>query len=164
MEEILEKIEDLKKQQEQLVFQDFQEETAWVIGSRIREQAVEKNYPVTISITLGRRRLFYCSMPGTAPINDDWIRRKENTVYKFHKSSYEMSLYMQLKQDEIGRRYGLDCAEYAAAGGAVPLILKNSGVVGAVTVSGLAENEDHDLVVGVIKDYLSARAVLKPDK
>ncbi|MFT4006515.1 MAG: heme-degrading domain-containing protein [Lacrimispora sp.] len=157
MEEILKKIEELKKQQEQLVFQDFQEETAWIIGSRIRKRAAEESYPVSISITLGRRRLFYCSMPGTAPINDDWIRRKENTVYKFHKSSYEMSLYMQLKQDEIGRRYGLDSAEYTAAGGSVPLILRNSGVVGTITVSGLAENEDHELVVGVIKDYLSAR-------
>ncbi|MFT4107020.1 MAG: heme-degrading domain-containing protein [Lacrimispora sp.] len=156
MEEILKKIEEIKKQQEQLVFQDFQEETAWIIGSGIRERAVEKNYPVSICITLNRRRLFYCSMPGTAPINDDWIRRKENTVYKFHKSSYEMSLYMQLKQDEIGRRYGLDCSEYTAAGGAVPLILKNSGVVGAITVSGLTEGEDHELVAEVIKDYLLA--------
>lgn len=156
MEELLKKIEELKKQQEHLAFPDFSEETAWTIGSKIRERAVENQYPISISITMGHKRLFYFSMPGTAPINDDWIRRKENTVYKFHKSSYEMSLYMKLKQDEISRRYGLDCAEYAAAGGSVPLILKNSGVVGTITVSGLAENEDHELVAGVIEDYLFA--------
>ncbi len=157
MEEILNKIEELKKQQKQLVFQEFSEETAWRIGSRIRERAAEKQYSVAVSITLGRKCLFYCSMPGTAPINDDWIRRKENTVYKFHKSSYEMSLYMQLKQDNLSGRYGLDRADYAAAGGAVPLILKSVGVAGAISVSGMSEDEDHELIAGVIKDYLSAK-------
>ena len=94
-------------------------------------------------------------MAGTTPINDEWIRRKENTVYKFFKSSYEMSLYMKLKGDSIGPRYGLEDGLYAAAGGAVPVCVKGAGIVGTVTVSGLAEHEDHALVVSVLREMIA---------
>ena len=46
--------------------------------------------------------------------------------------------------------------EYAAHGGSFPIILKGSGVVGTITVSGLAQEEDHLLVVNTLRDYLSA--------
>ena len=39
-------------------------------------------------------------------------------------------------------------------GGAFPITIKNVGVVGTITISGLLDNEDHDLVVWGIEDYL----------
>ena len=95
MEELQKEIERIRREQEELVFAAFDEETAWETGKRLRQTALEKGYAVAISVTLNRRRLFACAMAGTTPINDEWIRRKENTVYKFFKSSYEMSLYMK---------------------------------------------------------------------
>lgn len=154
MEEILKEIEKLKKDRKTWEFPYFNEETAWIIGTRIREKAKEREYPIAISITWNRRRLFYCSMPGAAAINDQWIRRKENTVYQFQKSSYEMSLYMKLKQDNMTNRYGLPAADYAAAGGSVPLLITGMGMTGTITVSGLSEEEDHELVTGEILRYL----------
>lgn len=150
----LKEIEKLQQEQRQLVFESFDEEDAWKIGCMLRQRAKDGGFPVAISITLNRRRMFACTMPGTTPINDNWIRRKENTVYQFYKSSYEMSLYMQLKEDEISSRYGLDRESYAAAGGCVPIMLKSTGMVGTIAVSGLREDEDHSLVTGVIRDYL----------
>ena len=154
MEEILKTIEELKQARRTWEFPSFDEETAWLIGTRIREKAKEKGYPIAISITWNRRRLFYCSMPGAAAINDQCIRRKENTVYQFQKSSYEMSLYMKLKQDTMTNRYGLPAADYAAAGGSVPLLIAGMGMTGTITVSGLSEEEDHELVTGEILRYL----------
>ncbi len=154
MEEVSAKIEQLRLEQKELVFDQFDEETAWEIGSRIRRKAVEGGFPVAVSVTVNRRRLFGCSMPGAAAINDDWVRRKENMVYRFQKSSYEMALYTRMKGYDLKQQYGFELSEYAAAGGSVPIVLRGTGVVGAITVSGLAEHEDHGLVVSVIREYM----------
>lgn len=155
MEELQRELERIRQEQKNLVFGSFDEQTAWETGSRLRQIALEKGYPVAVSITQNRRRLFACAMAGTMPINDEWVRRKENTVYKFFKSSYEMSLYMKLKGDEIGHRYGLDDGRYAASGGSVPICVRGAGIVGTATVSGLAENEDHALVVSVLREMIA---------
>ena len=51
-------------------------------------------------------------------------------------------------------RYGLPAADYAAAGGSVPLLIAGMGMTGTITVSGLSEEEDHELVTGEILRYL----------
>jgi uncharacterized protein (UPF0303 family) len=38
-------------------------------------------------------------------------------------------------------------ADYAADGGSFPLCVEGAGVVGSVTVSGLPQRDDHNLVV-----------------
>jgi uncharacterized protein (UPF0303 family) len=40
------------------------------------------------------------------------------------------------------------------AGGGFPIRVKGIGVVGAVTVSGLHERDDHEVAVAAICDYL----------
>ena len=49
----------------------------------------------------------------------------------------------------------LDIDQYAAHGGAFPVIVRNFGVVGTVTVSGLPQEEDHRLVVQVLREFLA---------
>ena len=44
--------------------------------------------------------------------------------------------------------------EFAAHGGAFPVIVRDVGVVGTVTVSGLPQEEDHRLVVAVLRAFL----------
>ena len=162
MEGLEKSIEALKAAQKTWEFPFFNEETAWEIGSRIREKAKAGGLPIAISITWNRRRLFYSSMPGAAAINDQWVRRKENTVYQFQKSSYEVALYLKLKNDTMANRYGLDAADYAAAGGSVPLLIAGMGMAGTITVSGLSEQEDHELVTGVIRSYLDEMGTAAP--
>jgi uncharacterized protein (UPF0303 family) len=54
----------------------------------------------------------------------------------------------------------LDSALYAAHGGCFPVIVRGTGPVGTVTVSGLPQLEDHHLVVEALGLYLdSKRAV-----
>jgi uncharacterized protein (UPF0303 family) len=48
----------------------------------------------------------------------------------------------------------LDPNLYAAHGGAFPIAVRNVGVVGTVTVSGLPQADDHRLVVKALGDYL----------
>ena len=152
-EQIEKRIRELQEEYRELVLDSFSAEAAWKIGCRIREKTLQNGYQIAASVTLNRKRLFYMAVEETTPINERWIHRKENTVYTFFKSSYEMSLYMKLKEDRIEPRYGLKDGDYAAAGGCVPVIVKNVGFVGTVAVSGLTEEEDHNLVVETLKEY-----------
>lgn len=152
MEELQQELERVRAQQRTWEFAKFHEETAWELGLFLRNQAKEHHYPIAISVTLNHRRLFYCSMPGAAPINDCWVQRKENLVYLFQKPSYEMALSMRLKKDTLANRYGLCSEDYAAAGGSIPLLVRGTGMVGTVTVSGLSEREDHELVAGAVRN------------
>jgi uncharacterized protein (UPF0303 family) len=53
---------------------------------------------------------------------------------------------------------GVDPTLYAAHGGCVPLTIRDVGVVGTVTVSGLAQVQDHLLVVEAMEKVLQADA------
>ena len=106
-EQIEKRIRELQEEYRELVLDSFSAEAAWKIGCRIREKALQNGYQIAASVTLNRKRLFYMAVEETTPINERWIHRKENTVYTFFKSSYEMSLYMKLKEDRIEPRYGL---------------------------------------------------------
>ena len=94
-------------------------------------------------------------MEGTSKNNEDWVRRKENTVYDFEKSSYEMKLSMDLKQDDMWNRYGLEKGDYAQAGGSIPVFVSGTGMIGTVTVSGMAQSEDHAFVTEALKTLKS---------
>ena len=52
------------------------------------------------------------------------------------------------------RRDDLPTHLYAAAGGGFPIRVTGVGVVGAVTVSGLAQEDDHALVVEALRTFL----------
>lgn len=147
----LDKIHEL---QAKLIFQEFNSDTAWEIGNMLYERAKKESKIITISIILNGRRVFYYSIEGTSPSNDKWVSRKENTVNHFFKSSYEVALLMQLKKDNLVNRYGLPADSYAASGGSVPIILKNTGVVGTITLSGMAQDEDHYFITDTIEMYL----------
>ena len=54
-------------------------------------------------------------------------------------------------------KHYLSSMEFSAHGGAFPLILKGTGPVGTITVSGLPQEEDHALVVETVRAFLATR-------
>jgi uncharacterized protein (UPF0303 family) len=74
------------------------------------------------------------------------VHRKSNVVARFHRSSYGVGLTMTQKNSSLEAN-GLPINEYASHGGSFPLTVKGAGIVGSVTVSGLPQRADHELVV-----------------
>jgi uncharacterized protein (UPF0303 family) len=64
-----------------------------------------------------------------------------------------MGISLKSAGQTIEEKYLLPESEYAPHGGAFPLTIKGVGVVGTVTVSGLPQEEDHALVVRVLKEF-----------
>lgn len=147
-------LKQLLQEEQDLQFTKFNEETAWNIGSQLVEQSMSRGLPVTIDITRGGHQLFHASLRGTSADNDEWVKRKVRLVYRFGHSSFYMGQLLKSKGKSIEEAYLLSESEYAPHGGCFPIIVKNSGVVGTITVSGLPQAEDHKLVVQAIRDFL----------
>ncbi|HTJ28855.1 MAG TPA: heme-degrading domain-containing protein [Acidobacteriaceae bacterium] len=158
----MDKIAQIGEQEKALVLKRFDEKDAWTLGTWLQAAAAERGYGVVIDVRRVGQQLFYAAMPGTTPDNPEWVRRKSNVALRFHRSSYAIGLEMQEKQSNLTERYGLPLADYATHGGSVPIRVEGVGVVAAVTVSGLPQHEDHELVIEALcamakVDYASLR-------
>ncbi len=147
-------LEQIALQESQLVFKSFDANTAWKLGCEIRTLAESLKASLVIDISLHDRQLFYCAMPGTTPDNADWARRKRNTVLRCHQSSYRVGLKFSLEGSSLCEKTGASLQDYATHGGGFPITLETLGCIGAITVSGLPQREDHELVVRVLAEHL----------
>ena len=152
MEDIL---KTLLQQEQELQFTSFNETTAWQLGTQMVEHAMREKLPITIDITRGQQQLFHYSLPGTAADNDEWVKRKVRLVNRFGHSSFYMGQMLKHKGKTIEQSYLIAESEFAAHGGCFPIIVKGTGMIGMITVSGLPQEEDHKFVVESIRAFLA---------
>jgi uncharacterized protein (UPF0303 family) len=152
MEDIL---EQLLREEQELQFEKFNEDTAWKLGSEFVEKCTREGLPVTIDIMRGEHQLFHVSLRGTSPDNDEWVKRKVRLVYRFGHSSFYIGQLLKSKGKSLEEMFLISESQYAPHGGCFPIIVKSTGIVGTITVSGLPQEEDHKLVVQAIRNYLS---------
>lgn len=142
-----EDLDRITQQERELQLQRLDARVAWDLGTRLRTMAEERSLAVVIDVRRFGQPLFYAALEGTAPDNAEWVRRKSNVVARFHRSSYAVGLKLKSKNETLADQQGLSLADYATHGGSFPLTVINAGVVGSVTVSGLPQRADHELVV-----------------
>jgi uncharacterized protein (UPF0303 family) len=147
---IVEDLTIIARQEAELHFPGFNYDTAWRLGLSLRELAISRKHSIVIDIRrFGQphQQLFYTALAGTTPDNPRWVQRKINVVARFHRSSYAVGLTLEQSNRTFNDRYNLPDADYAAHGGSFPIHVAGTGIIGSVTVSGLAQREDHNLVV-----------------
>jgi uncharacterized protein (UPF0303 family) len=143
----------IARQEAELRFPAFDYDTAWHLGLTLRDLALSRNQGIVVDIRrFGQphQQLFYTALAGTTPDNQRWVQRKINVVARFHRPSYAIGLLLEQQGRQFAERYNLPDADYAAHGGCFPIHVSGAGIVGAVTVSGLPQREDHNLVVEAI--------------
>ena len=148
-------IAEIVAQEERLQFTSFSNADAWAIGSRFVEVATERSLGITINITRGDQQLFHAALPGTTADNDDWIARKIRTVRRYSESSFLVGRRFAASEKDFNTATGLPSSEYAAHGGCFPLTIRNAGMIGTITVSGLPQADDHALVVEILREFLT---------
>jgi uncharacterized protein (UPF0303 family) len=140
----------IARQESELIFDKFDESTAWNLGSRLRSLAVERGYSLAIDVRRFGQQLFYCTLPRAVPDQAEWIRRKVNVVTRFHRSSYAIGRELARSNSSLEEKQGLPTIDYATHGGCFPIRVKGAGIIGCVTVSGLPQRSDHELAVEAI--------------
>jgi uncharacterized protein (UPF0303 family) len=148
-------IASLEAQEEQLVFARFSNADAWRLGSAMAAAAIERALPVTIDIRRHGQQLFHVALPGTTAENDSWIDRKVNVVNRFAAASYLVGRRLEARGIALDEAIGVEPRLFAAHGGAFPIRIRDVGVVGTVTVSGLPQADDHAFVTEMIGAFLS---------
>jgi uncharacterized protein (UPF0303 family) len=147
-------IAELEAQERDLVFTRFDNDDAWKLGSALVILAQGRGLPIAIDIRRGTQQLFHAALPGSVTDNDSWIERKVRVVERYGVSSFLFGRRLAARGVELGAGLGVDPAHYAPAGGAFPVRVRDVGVVGVVTVSGLPQEDDHALVVEAIRAFL----------
>ena len=145
---------ELAAQEDELQLDRFDNDDAWALGVALVEMARRRELPVVIDINRSGQQLFHAALPGTATDNDTWIERKARVVTRFGHSSLYMGQLCRDAGTTLAAKFELSAEQYAAHGGAFPLIVRNVGPVGVVTVSGLPQVQDHRLVVMVLREFI----------
>ncbi|CEO60903.1 hypothetical protein PMG11_05372 [Penicillium brasilianum] len=165
-------------------FRTFTAETAWTLGTALRTRLLSlpasQRKPALISIALATATspnpphvLFQCATEsGTIPDNENWVRRKRNTVLRFGMSSWAMRMKVlaglsgsesaSAVEEAFLKKYALASSsggavadEYAIHGGGYPIRVRGvEGVVAVVVVSGLKQEDDHAVVAETIKQVI----------
>ncbi|RGP78027.1 duf967 domain protein [Fusarium longipes] len=155
-------LDEIKADSDSFTLASFTTEDAFELGNllyaRLYPFAVQGK-PTVISIALANTsQVIFQTVtgPGTAPDNEQWVRRKRNTVLRFGCSTWFM--HNKLKGDEaaFAAKYAIadsNKGDYAIHGGAIPIRVRGvEGIVAVVVVSGLKQDEDHGVIADVIKN------------
>jgi uncharacterized protein (UPF0303 family) len=145
----------MELEEQELRFAAFSNDTALALGLEIVEEARRGGKRITVAITRAGQQLFLHAMEGTTAENEDWIRRKNNAANHFGSSSWHVACRLRNEGTTMEEKHGLPLADYVGAGGAFPLIVEGEGQIGTITVSGLPDQEDHDLLISALRRYLS---------
>jgi uncharacterized protein (UPF0303 family) len=141
-------------QEERLLFAKFDAGIAWDLGVALKAAAEKRGVGVALDISTPSYTIFSYAMAGATPDNSEWVRRKRNVTLRFHKSSYAIGLDLERSRSTLEAKHGLKADDYMAHGGSFPIRLAGPIVIGAITVSGLPQREDHDLLTRTLAAFL----------
>ncbi len=151
----------VENDEKELTFESFGNEDAINLGLAFLKTARERKLPITLDIERSGQRLFHFAATGTSIDNANWIERKKNLVKTLFKSSYAIHLQLENEHKTLDQRYESPMSHLAAHGGCFPIVVRGTGFVGTITVSGLPQKDDHDLVVEVIREHLRSAQSFK---
>ncbi|KAI3390678.1 hypothetical protein diail_8884 [Diaporthe ilicicola] len=154
---------EITAQEKSLHLPHFTAEDAFEIGVIIRNRLREvSENPAVVNITLANNKqlLFHAaSRPGTVPENDNWVARKRNFVLRFGWSTWAGHHLFEMGNEDLFKarfQLGETAGDYAIHGGGFPVRVKGvEGPIGAIVVSGLAQEEDHQVIVESLQAFLS---------
>jgi uncharacterized protein (UPF0303 family) len=147
----------VEAEERELVFERFTNDDALELGLLLVEKARARQLAIAVDVERGGQRLFHFAAAGTTPDNGAWIERKKNLVKRVFRSSYAVGLKLAAEGKTLSEKLGIPEETFAAHGGCFPVFVKNAGCIGTVTVSGLPQKDDHDLVVEAIREFLERK-------
>ncbi len=116
---------------------------ALMIGEVARLLWIKRNLPISIEVRIGDSIIYYAFLPGSISENQWWIDCKARVVLLIHHST----LYEQKNASKKGidwhKENNLVDETHTIHRGGLPLITKDKGFVGVLTISGIPRLKDN---------------------
>ncbi|MGG8496879.1 heme-degrading domain-containing protein [Tenacibaculum sp. TC6] len=129
----------------------FNNRIALEMGMKIVELASQRNQKIAVEVCRVNHTVFLF-VDDTLPADKhNWLRRKANVAKHFEESSLSVKNDLAQGSMTLETTFALDTTHYLAKGGAIPLFVKNAGMIGVITVSGLKDTEDHQLIIDALQ-------------
>ena len=137
-----------------LSFTTLNRQDLFKIGTALAEKALKEKLPIVIDIRLGDVCVYRFAAEETTSNTETWVKRKQRAVAFFGHSTLWLSEKVKGDEQLLESKYALDSKSVTCVPGGFPLILKGTGPVGTVCVSGLKPEEDHRLVTEALAEHL----------
>lgn len=129
----------------------FSNRIALDMGLKIIELAKSRKQHIAVEISRLNHTVFLFVDDDLPADKHNWLRRKANVAKRFEESSLSVKSDLKEGQMSLDKTFGLDERDFIAKGGSIPIFVKNAGMIGTITVSGLHDEEDHNIIVESLK-------------
>lgn len=155
-----ERIDEITKKQETLLkFEHFSNRDAWELGKFLVQRIYDRNIDLAVAIRRPDGNIiFQYATEGTNLENENWMRRKFNTVSLLKRCSLGAWANSFLTGETVEAQ-GLSEADYVFCGGGFPVCLKTGELAAVLTVSNLPHEQDHEFIAGALEDWLNVEGV-----
>ena len=147
------------RQEEQLLFEHFDNDDAWKLGCQLVEDARKEGLAIAAEIWINGYMVFRYGCNGTNNYNDLWLSRKVRTVNMLHRSTLRAHYMPFVGEDDLYRDAHLDADVYDNMGGGFPIRVKGVGCIGVLAVSGLTHTRDHQTAADAMAKYLGIQDI-----
>ena len=145
------KVEDIIKQENEATLNHFTLSDIDKLNDCIRDVAKENYDNVVVEMFKNDRLVFFHAGKNTTSENNLWARKKYNVVKQYdHSSLFEKYNYNQ-DNDIYYKESGFSPKNYAIVGGGFPINVKSVGTCGILVISGLTDEEDHEVCFNALK-------------
>jgi len=138
-----------------ITLQKFSNDIGLDMGMKIIESARLAHKDIAVSVDRLNHNIFKFVADSLPADKHDWLRRKANVAIRFEESSLAVKDDLEKGNMTLQGTFGLDSKDYIAKGGAIPIKVSGAGLVAVITVSGLSDVEDHDLIVSALAEYIN---------
>ena len=129
----------------------FSNRIAFDMGVKIIDLAKSRNQHIAVEVCRLNQTVFLY-VDDTLPVDKhNWLRRKANVSRQFEESSLSVKNDLKDGNMTLEKTFGLDEKDFLAKGGAIPIFIKNGGMIAVITVSGLHDEEDHNIIIEALK-------------
>lgn len=131
--------------------QEFSNAIAMQMATDVIALAKQRNQHIAIEIKRLNYTVFLYVDDNLPSDKIDWLRRKANLVKRFEDSSLSIKNDFIKEHLKLYETFGLKDEDYVLKGGAIPIFVKGAGMVAIITVSGLHDVEDHNIIIEALQ-------------
>ena len=147
--------ENLTALEEELVFDSFSRADAAALGVLLDEEGRMCGYPIAVEITINGLVVYRYFQDNCPPYSTNWLARKRRVVDEQGMGSLRFGMMLE-KNGESLEFHKIDSMQYAPAGGGMPILLRGTGIIGSVCVSGCPDHRlDQKIVTNCMRRLLA---------